>query len=230
MNDRNKCSLSDAPVPIWANDTTVCFLHGFGSDGAEFRKLWRSRGKGPNRLFLDGPELDALTSKRRWLPFSNVPETLASGVTAAADLVERELPEYELPTHLVLAGHSQGAMVCLELVRRRHINVSAVWCYCGYLPEPLRVPYSDTAGHIEMHLLWSHKDPFIMLWDVEETALFFRDQPGMHVHVHVSRSLSHGFSPDWLEARNFDINVDLPSHGKLSIEHSFANIKRERGQ
>lgn len=212
MSNHILCCKNYLSVPNWSEETTVCFLHGFGSNASIFRDLWARWGKGPRRWFLDGPEIDGFTSGRRWFPFTNCSNALARGIAKAADFVEKELMSRDLPSTFVLAGHSQGAMVCLELVRRRRLPISVAWCYSGFLPVRLRVPISGAAHTTVLHLLSSEGDRFIDPSQINSTAKFFQSQAGIQVHQHISATLHHEFSQEWLNPFNFRVRSKARKH------------------
>ena len=185
----------------WPAATHLCLLHGMGSSGQEFREHWGALAEGSHCTFLDGPEIDRLTGKRRWFAFSGRATALAAGVERAADGVEAAVAHLD---DLVLAGHSQGAMICLELLRRGSLHIRAVCSFAGALPAPLRIAVDRRRQSSAVHMFWSRADRFVAPAEVEATAAFFAGLPGSTVHRHVSRALSHAFSADWLDERNFE--------------------------
>jgi predicted esterase len=183
----------------WSEDAPVCLLHGLGSGAEEFRRHWGAVGR--RWRFLEGPEVDRLTGGRRWFPFSGMASTLAAGIQRAAEEVENTLADLD---DCILAGHSQGAMIGLELLRRGHLRVRSVWSFSGFLPAPLRVAADPWPRTGEVHLFWSRADRFVDPTEVEATAEFLAALPGSRVHRHVAGALPHTFSSEWLDDRNFE--------------------------
>jgi len=200
------CSTIALSVPEWIDEMTVCFLHGMGSSAAAFRAEWEIYEQSSWLWFLDGPEEDKFTSGRRWFPFTNRPAALSEGVAMAADFVEEQMLQRDLSKSLVFVGHSQGAMVCMELVRRRNLPIKEAWCYAGYLPSPLHKSISDKVYPTMLHIFSSDADLFIDRCKVDQTACFFSSKViGVHVHQHISRSLPHNFSQLWLDQTQFTV-------------------------
>lgn len=182
------------------------FLHGLGSSAEDFRRAWGRTVTGLPAIFLDGPEPDRLTSARRWYPFTARPEAMARGVAGAADFAESRIAE-ELNVRglaqdapLALVGHSQGAMVCLELLRRGALHAVYLASFAGRL-APMSPPPTPAAP-ADVHLFSSRADLFVRWVDVEDTAAVLREHPGLRVRHHVCR-LPHQFSLDWLDPANF---------------------------
>jgi predicted esterase len=187
------------------------YLHGFGSDAATFRAACEPLTESSQRIFLQGPEADRFSGRRRWFAFSARSERLHAGIQAAAMVAEQEIRHWlawlqqaeDAP--LALTGHSQGAMLCLELLRQRRLNVREVRCYAGYLPATLLD--GDASGHdqpAQLHMYSSAGDRFIPPAGVLATLDYFSRQAGVTVFHHEAASLSHDFSPAWLEPGNFN--------------------------
>lgn len=187
------------------------FVHGYGSSACEFRLHWETKGRSPNSFFLDGPQFDHFSSKRRWFPFSAEPTVLQRGLSAAADAAERQIEGmlqsigHDTTSGIALAGHSQGAMVVFEVLRRQRFNVSAARCYAGFLPRsqfsPIRRGRSSTSLSVYSSTIDAYIDPL----EVRSTILYFRKIPGMEVTHYQTSQLAHGFSPGWLDSRKFEI-------------------------
>lgn len=191
------------------------YLHGFGSHAAEFAAQWPGERRADAAVFLEGPESDAFTGRRRWFPFSAHAAALRAGIQAAARFAAFEIHRVMSARGLAggspvaVFGHSQGAMVALELVRRRRLNIRLGGCYCGYLPEPLLASFGSAEIATELDLFSSAADPYIPAADVSRTVAFFRAIPGLRVRHYQASHLPHTFSGEWLDPSNFQ----LAEHG-----------------
>jgi len=186
------------------------FLHGFGCSGQDFQKFWPERPDGHVRFFLNGPEHDPLTTGRRWFEFTSLPETIASRLGGAADNAEKQIRRVLSSSHhaehegIVLVGHSQGAMVSMELVRRFSLSIAKAYCYAGFLPpEMFAQRQQRQEGSVELNIFSSTADHFVRHDKVLETANCFRAMPGVSVRHHKASVVSHGFSSKWLDTSNF---------------------------
>jgi pimeloyl-ACP methyl ester carboxylesterase len=117
-----------------ARKVAEIYLHGFGSSAAQFSSYWSLVPASSDvvRLWLDGPESDPLSAERRWFPFTSNHDLLADRITRSVAAFETmalsALASSGLPPHIpvVLAGHSQGAMVCLQAALATRLNVVGV--------------------------------------------------------------------------------------------------------
>lgn len=188
------------------------YFHGYGSCGEAFQRCWPPALDGSERFFLDGPEHDTLTSQRRWFAFTALADRIATGVTKAANNVEQQVREAlvarwgssDLP--VILKGHSQGAMVALELARRNILNVVEVHSYAGYLPPKM---FDGVLGMerraLCLNLYSSTADRFVDPTAVAKTAALFASLTGIAVRHFRSLTLPHEFSAKWLNAVNFTL-------------------------
>lgn len=186
------------------------YLHGFGADGDSFRSAWGVAANTAQAVFLSGAEPDSFSGRRRWFQFSAQPAVLARGVSTAADVVEQQIAAVRAASGqdagaISLTGHSQGAMVCLELLRRRPAHLTRVRSYCGFLPAPLRRPtLRAEASATVLEIYSSVQDDYIAPSEVAATVAYFRQCHGLAVRHLCSERLGHAFSADWLNATNFN--------------------------
>lgn len=176
-----------------------CYLHGFGSDGAQFRTHWPDDADGS---FLDGPEPDLLTGRRRWFAFTASHDLLAERIHSAAMLVEQRLVEAGA-TDVHLVGHSQGAMVCLEIVRAGRLAVRRVDAFAAFLPSALLLRPRDGTPDCAVRIWSSTADRAISVADTATTVLALAAHRGLRVRHYVSDSLTHEFCSDWLDRSRF---------------------------
>lgn len=185
------------------------FLHGFGSDSQEFRTLWPDKAESDLCFFLNGPEPDPFTGRRRWFPFTAQPPALQQGIEGAVVEVERVIQATLLSLGLdktapiSVVGHSQGAMIALELVRRRFFSVEVAHCFSGYLPRTQLTPVAGRGCATDLHVYSSKNDRYIDADAVERTVRYFREIPGVTVYHHLSSTLPHMFSFEWRIPSNF---------------------------
>ncbi|HWX16944.1 MAG TPA: hypothetical protein VNY07_10185 [Chthoniobacterales bacterium] len=187
------------------------FLHGYGSSAGEFRLHWGPNVSAQNSFFLDGPQFDRLTSKRRWFPFSAQPAVVQRGLGIAVGAAERQIEVmlqsigHGITTEIALVGHSQGAMVVYEVLHRQRFNVSAARCYAGFLPRSQFRPIRAARSSISLSIYSSTIDLYIDPLEVKYTVLYFRKIPGIDVTHYQTSQLTHGFSSGWLDSRKFEI-------------------------
>lgn len=186
------------------------FFHGFGSCGEAFQHYWPPVLDESERFFLDGHEHDVLTKQRRWFPFTSLADHIAKGIAGAADSAELQIREViagqrggeDAP--VALKGHSQGAMVALELARRRTLNVAVVHSYAGYLPPEIFDNAQRTDNRaVALDLYSSTADRFVDHAEVAQTAALFDSLAGFTVRHFRSSALTHDFSAAWLSRANF---------------------------
>lgn len=190
----------------WSSDTDVVFLHGFGSSAENFRQHWLTEIDKSRRYFLDGHERDGLTNRLRWFPFTKNEQKLAQYISEATPLVESRIQSLDLH-NFVLVGHSQGAMIGLELLRRQNLPIKELWSYSGFLPTPLHLPFL-VKNALTLYLLSSEKDEFIAQSAFKTTDDYFKKIKSIKVITHKSYNLSHSFSRDWLIQSNHKQNQD----------------------
>ncbi len=195
------------------------FLHGFGSNADVFRKIWADAPDGQVRFFLNGPEFDNFTSGRRWFPLSSHPITVTKGLELAADAAQRQIETklrasgYTTNEPLALTGHSQGAMVSLELLCRRELNISLVNCYAGYMPHiPSRSVDTTDKDLTILNIFSSTVDHFIAHSEIISTYRYFCSIPGLDVRHYQSSRIDHAFSTEWLDPNNFVLQVEGNGH------------------
>lgn len=187
------------------------YLHGFGSHAADFASHWTQEFARDSVVFLDGPESDKFTRGRRWFPFTANANALREGIEAGARFATVEIHKVmkvrglDLGSPIEIVGHSQGAMVALELVRRRQLNICMSGCYCGYLPEVMLESIGHARIDTELEVYSSAADQYVPVQAVLRTVGFFRTIPGVRVRHFQTSKLAHTFSREWLETTNFQL-------------------------
>jgi len=192
------------------------YLHGYGSDASEFRSHWPPAGGDQSRVFLNGPEFDRLTGRRRWFPLSGQEPSIAKGLAAATSFAEASIPKLiQIEGHasdvaLTLVGHSQGGSVALALAARGTLNVRLVEAFACFLPSGFLPPTTPSArpgavpGEVlEVRMHYSIADRFVAASDVERTARMLRLWVQARVVLCCSPTLIHEFSSAWLDPANF---------------------------
>jgi predicted esterase len=189
------------------------YLHGFGSDSTRFKACWERSPPARRRFFLDGPEQDRLSSARRWFPFTTHVDGLTSGLESGAEAANEQIATAlesigcDNDTPIELVGHSQGAMICLELVRVSRWRIRRARCFAGFLPGPKLTRTSVQGQRTVLELFSSTEDRYVDPADVEQTVRFFRMLPDITVQHKVTHGLGHAFSAAWLEQRNFEARI-----------------------
>ena len=186
-------------------------LHGWGSSAAHFEAQWQGAAlePGDRHIYLDGPERDSMSGRRRWFPFSGQPATLSASLQRCAPLVEQYAIDVltgageAAHAPIGLLGHSQGGMLALALALRQRLNVARVECYCAFLPAAYALPGPvDGGGATPVSLHASLLDQFVPVQSVLETAERLRKRNlGPVVHRIVS-NLPHEFLPAWWRENN----------------------------
>ena len=179
----------------------VFFLHGFGSSATAFQKEWKYVGREGNSYFINGTEWDQFSNGYRWFPFTSKEEKLSKYIMNAAMMVEKEILKLET-NFISIAGHSQGAMIALELLLRNKIKIKNLWSFCGFLPASLLRPlslYTTT----NVYFFYSVADKYISKESFENTCRFFTDARNINITVNVSQKLDHTFSREWLLHKNY---------------------------
>jgi predicted esterase len=195
------------------------FLHGFRSSGADFSRWWASKDRGQPRVFLDGPETDPLTSFRRWFSFTGDPIRLRLRVVEAGIDAEAQIMGWlksvglDPLTPIALTGHSQGAMVVLDLLYRATLQVSEADCYAGFHPSAILgdKAWVGDSRRTTVRLFSSTRDTYVNVADVQATFDQMRTRPGTDLYHFVSSSLDHEFGSGWLDYSKFELRE--VSHG-----------------
>lgn len=185
----------------------VVYLHGLGSSAKEFANVFHAVGLalGANHVFLDGPQHDALTGKRRWFPFSMQRSVLARLVEEAADALLRTLQELDLVSAygkhggITLVGHSQGAMLAIAAALRMSIPIERVVSYAGYCATEIPKPPCE----VKFVLYSSRADEFLQNEWVAESVASLSAVVRTPVTHYLSHQLGHRFSRAWLDHSNF---------------------------
>lgn len=179
------------------------YLHGFGSDPVKFADSFIDASLG-NKVFLEAPENDTFTGKRRWFPFTSNECAIATYVQKATDQVEQMIREHiQKGNTCSLVGHSQGAMICLELVRRGSLELKQVNCYAGFLPEPILAMGKNNGANCEqVHLYSSSLDSFVTQKHTLGTFSFLKSS-GVNVRCYITERLDHDFTSEWTMPNNF---------------------------
>lgn len=201
MNHEEKSALFRVKSPC-------VFLHGFGSSGEIFRDAWLLDSfEGNEFYFIDGFESDILTGLCRWFPFSADETRLAGYIVETADKLEVHLGNLGL-SDFTIVGHSQGAMLALELLFRENLRVREVWSFSGFLPiSLLRSHIGPKAGSV--NFLYSDRDEFVSREKYEVTQQYLKVVAEVKTNIFRSVNLEHEFSERWLDARNFCILSSL---------------------
>jgi predicted esterase len=181
--------------------TPVVFLHGFGSTATVFQEEWKRAGWKGNGHFINGIERDEFSKRYRWFPFTTNQENLSKYITNAASLVEKEILKLGTDT-ISVVGHSQGAMIALELLLRNKIKIKHLWSFCGFLPTSLLRPLNlHTSPNI--YFYYSEADKYIGKELFKNTYKFFSGVTAINIMVKVSQNLEHAFSREWLMGENY---------------------------
>ncbi len=185
------------------HERPVIFLHGFGSSASAFQKEWEIAGWKGDGNFLNGIERDKFSKAYRWFPFSMNEGKLTDYILRATDIVENEIVKQE-PGLISIAGHSQGAMIALELLLRNNILIKDLWSFSGFLPRSLLRPFSNyNSPNPNVHLCYSEADQYISKESFENTCKFFRSAKHVNTTINISQKLDHNFSREWLFRKNY---------------------------
>jgi predicted esterase len=152
-----------------------------------------------------------VSGKRRWFSFTTKHEGLALSISRQALLAEcvvrdeLRLRGLSIDTPVMLVGHSQGAMLCLELSLRSEINVVGVSSYAAFLPMSLlMVRPQHVKTPITFLVFSSSSDRWIPQQDVDRTVAFLQTLSYTTVTDYRSSTLMHPFSMEWLNLANFE--------------------------
>jgi phospholipase/carboxylesterase len=132
------------PPPAASTDTTIVFLHGYGSNAADIAPVARALANATKAAAIvpDGcdPWDGGGESGRQWMPYSGntPPEKAASdmreGATRLQAWLATEMKTRGLPTkRVVFAGFSQGAMLSLHLATHHAPPPVAIVSFSGKL-------------------------------------------------------------------------------------------------
>lgn len=152
---------------------TFVVLHGYAGGAMQTRGFfqdWVDAADGASFLFLEGVMPCAGMGGFGWLPLTSDQTTLANCLQELTPRVEQyivgAIADEGLGHELVLVGHSQGAMLALEIVARAKIQVEGVIAISGMYPVPARMSSADSCArseHPEVIFIHEDADPMIPL-------------------------------------------------------------------
>ena len=148
-------SLDCAPVstmdPSEPGGTFVVFLHGYGGTGASYSRLAQRLSSSRVRVCLpESPLLRARGDGRMWWEFlqedwpqffkdepawdaNSMPSRqLAAASTGIAKMIVRLRARYR-PSRIIVAGHSQGAMLAMDVAATEAVKADATVVVAGAL-------------------------------------------------------------------------------------------------
>lgn len=189
------------------SSTTFVFLHGYSSGADHMRSCfqdWRDAMPGASFLFLQSARrCSAGFAGHAWLPLTSDAATLAAHLQRLAPKVAesiRQLVDQEgLGRDLVLVGHSQGAMLGLEILTRALLPLWRLVSISGLIPLPERLGAADGgAAAPEVFIVHGAKDRMIALEKAEEAERSL-SACGLRVSLRVLPTFEHAVSRPMME-------------------------------
>ncbi len=186
----------------------VVVLHGYGADGADLLGLADSLAPHlPDTAFAapDAPEPCRGGYGRQWFPIpwldGSSEVAAAIGLAAATDdlngYLDQQLAAHSLSAdRLCVLGFSQGAMMAMHVVPRRHAAIAGIVAISGRLLVPERI------GEVVS------KPPVLLIHGDEDQVVPFADMgtagralvaAGFETFGHVMHGTGHGIAPDGLQ-------------------------------
>lgn len=186
----------------------VVVLHGYGADGADLLGLADSLAPHlPDTAFAapDAPEPCRGGYGRQWFPIpwldGSSEVAAAIGLAAATDdlngYLDQQLAAHSLSAdQLCVLGFSQGAMMAMHVVPRRHAAIAGIVAISGRLLVPERI------GEVVS------KPPVLLIHGDEDQVVPFADMgtagralvaAGFETFGHVMHGTGHGIAPDGLQ-------------------------------
>lgn len=186
----------------------VVFLHGYGADGADLLGLADALAPHlPHTGFAapDAPEPCRGGYGRQWFPIpwldGSSEVAAAIGLAAATDdlngYLDQQLAAHSLSAdRLCVLGFSQGAMMAMHVVPRRHAAIAGIVAISGRLLVPERI------GEVVS------KPPVLLIHGDEDQVVPFADMgtagralvaAGFETFGHVMHGTGHGIAPDGLQ-------------------------------
>jgi phospholipase/carboxylesterase len=133
------------PPPSAATDTTLVFLHGYGSNAADVAPVARALANAVQAAAITPDGCDPHASgggARQWMPLSKgttaeeAARDMREGAARLESWLAPELKARSLPTkRVVFAGFSQGAMLSLHLATHHAPPPAAIVSFSGKLVE-----------------------------------------------------------------------------------------------
>lgn len=199
----------------------VVFLHGYGADGADLLGLADPLAPHlPDTAFVapDAPERPAGSAfGHQWFPIpwldGSAPEAAEAGLAAAsADLdvfLDARLAGEGLAEGVMaVIGFSQGTMMALHVMARRHHAAAAIVGFSGRLLHPERLA-AEARVRPPVLLLHGDADPVVPFADMDLSARAL-SAAGFQTSVHVMKGTGHGIAPDGLAAALAFLKDRLP--------------------
>ncbi len=164
---------------------TFVVLHGYAGDAVQTRDIfqdWVQVIDDSSFLFLEGVTPCRGVGGFAWLPLTSDRSTLADHLQVLAPLVERyiadAMADERLGREVLLVGHSQGAMLVLEMVARAVISVKGAISISGMHPLPPRMRATDARAPVDRpDVVFVHEnaDPMIPLHRARESERAFSE-------------------------------------------------------
>ena len=186
----------------------VVVLHGYGADGADLLGLADSLAPHlPDTAFAapDAPEPCRGGYGRQWFPIpwldGSSEVAAAIGLAAATDdlngYLDQQLAAHSLSAdRLCVLGFSQGAMMAMHVVPRRHAAIAGIVAISGRLLVPERI--GEVVSKPPVLLIHGDEDQVVPFTDMG-TAGRTLVAAGFETFGHVMHGTGHGIAPDGLQ-------------------------------
>lgn len=165
---------------------------------------WRDTVPDASFLFLQGDRrCSGGFDGHAWLPLTSDPATLASHLQElapkVAESIRRIVVAEGLGGDLVLVGHSQGAMLGLEILLRALLPLRRLVSISGLLarPERMKAKYGGE-DRPEVFIVHGAKDPMIKPEKAVEAERLLSAH-GLRVSLHMLPDFEHAVSRPMLE-------------------------------
>lgn len=187
--------------PEETGGTAVVFLHGYGSQGMHLVDLASALASDQIRFFLPTAVLHHQNGEgRMWWEFidsdwprpwgesadaSTSPSQQLSRARTAVDALLSRIHKQYAPERLILAGHSQGAMLALHVATSTETPVDEVVAIAGYVLVD-SIPGIQAVGNPKPKVFMSHgrEDPIVPFGRAERMREVL-EANGFEVEFHV---------------------------------------------
>ncbi|MBT0723133.1 prolyl oligopeptidase family serine peptidase [Rosenbergiella sp. S61] len=185
----------------------VILLHGYGSDGNDLKGLgefWAGALPGLRYASPNAPEPCEAGMGYQWFSFADItPQNIKQRLTYAREAIDAVLStllqQHDIDAahdQIVLVGFSQGTMIALDLLLRRHFNVIGVVGFSGRLIE---APTKAATTAAEVLLIHGEADEVVPAQETL-TAQATLNQLGIPCQVMIEPELVHTISAAGVEA------------------------------
>ena len=202
-------------------DSIICFLHGYGADGADlFNLVEHFSSEMPNTQFIspDAPFPCSMSPMgKEWFPIDKIPFGAVEAAKKFLQFIEIESDFYSVKFHnIFLIGFSQGAMMSLQTMLSSQKQLGGIVAYSGVLnieninsSETMILNGKHKFNLTPILLIHGEKDEVVPFTSLNTSYNLLKDI-GFHPYKISRPNLGHGIDEEGIkEAKKFLTKVKI---------------------